>query len=191
MANDETQAKKQRAFISALHEFFNVAHKCNADSKLQDIMEEESLEKNLMDDIVSGKELVNRLLGAISNVDLKTEINKSFRLLKESAETLEDNQWTSQLQSLTKESLIKTTFAVELVRRDWLKAKENQNLLEAITQLPLRPYRDLFNDLFKVHVVSGPRVDENISKDLKKKTQRFSENDRGQTRVRKCAGISR
>jgi hypothetical protein len=100
---------------------------------------------------------------------LKTEINKSFRLLKESAETLEDNQWTSQLQSLTKESLIKTTFAVELVRRDWLKAKENQNLLEAITQLPLRPYRDLFNDLFKVHVVSGPRVDENISKDLKKK----------------------
>lgn len=103
MANDETQAKKQRAFISALHEFFNVAHKCNADSKLQDIMEEESLEKNLMDDIVSGKELVNRLLGAISNVDLKTEINKSFRLLKESAETLEDNQWTSQLQSLTKE----------------------------------------------------------------------------------------
>jgi hypothetical protein len=66
-------------------------------------MEEDSLEKNLMDDIVSGKELVNRLLGAISNVDLKTEINKSFRLLKESAETLEDNQWTSQLQSLTKE----------------------------------------------------------------------------------------
>jgi hypothetical protein len=65
-------------------------------------------------------------------------------------------------------SLIKTTFAVELVRRDWLKAKENPNLLEAITQLPLRPYRDLFNDLFKVHVVSGPRVDENISKDLKK-----------------------
>jgi hypothetical protein len=73
-------------------------------------MEEESLEKDLLGDAISGKELVSRMLDkilktkSVGSSSSKLEIRESFRRLKDSAAILEDIEWTPQLQLLTKET---------------------------------------------------------------------------------------
>ena len=60
IVNDETSDKKQCDFISAFHNSFTTVHKNNADDmQLEDIVEESS-EKDVTDDAISGKELVDR-----------------------------------------------------------------------------------------------------------------------------------
>lgn len=119
IAHNETNGTKQCDFISALHNFFTTVHKNNTDDmQLQDIMEEESLEKDLMDDSISGKELVRKMLEKISTTksvgpsNSKLEIKESFRRLKESASNLEKIEWTPQLQSLTKETCKKSLLPI-------------------------------------------------------------------------------
>ena len=59
--------------------------------------------------------------------------------------------------------LIKKTLAAEIVRRKWMNARGDPELLKAIIKLPLEPYRDLLSDFHSVHVISGSRVADNFS----------------------------
>jgi hypothetical protein len=68
MASDETCANKQRAFIFALHQlfffffFFTISHTTAPPTvnTRHYVMEVESLEKELMDNAIGEKELINK-----------------------------------------------------------------------------------------------------------------------------------
>jgi len=73
--------------------------------------------------------------------------------------------------------LVGKKFVAEMVRQQWLKAKDNPNCLKAINLLPRKPYRDMLGDLMAAHIISDARVSEDFAVDFKKKVDKISEHD--------------